>query len=313
MDLASELHWKKIGMRPRHGIDIPLFSLRTYKSCGIGEFLDLILLIDWCHERGFEVIQLLPLNDSGNDPSPYNALSSCALHPIYLSLGNLPGRPKPLSGSSLNNLPRLSYLEVLTLKLNFLRQYFTNEGEKIASSTSFKQFVEKSPWLIPYALFKVLKDKLQHTPWTTWPQKLKIPDLNQLQQEHGAEIEFYLVLQYLCHLQLQEARAHAISKGILLKGDIPILISQDSVDVWSKPHLFNFALAAGAPPDAYNREGQYWGFPLFNWEDLKASDFLWWKERLKAAAQYFDLYRIDHVVGFFRIWAIPTRSLSAGG
>jgi 4-alpha-glucanotransferase len=305
MELASDLHWKKIGMRPRHGISIPLFSLRTYKSCGIGEYLDLIPLIDWCHERGFEVIQLLPLNDSGNDPSPYNALASCALHPIYLSLGHLPGRPKPLSGSNLNNLPRLSYLEVLTLKLNFLRQYYTNEGEKIVQSSAFKQFVDTSPWLIPYALFKVLKDKLQHTPWTTWPQKLKIPDLGQLQTQHQTEIEFYLVLQYLCHLQLQEARAYAKSKEVLLKGDIPILISQDSVDVWSKPHLFNFALAAGAPPDAYNREGQYWGFPIFNWEDLKASDFLWWKERLKAAAHYYDLYRIDHVVGFFRIWAIP--------
>jgi 4-alpha-glucanotransferase len=302
--LPSASHWKKIGTKPRHGINIPLASLRSHQSCGIGEFLDLIPLIDWCHELGFEVIQLLPLNDSGNDTSPYDALSSCALHPIYLSLNHLPGNRLPPNASRLNGLARFSYLEVLTLKLNFLREYCTTAGSNIYRSPAFQLFLEKSPWALPYALFKVLKDKLQHTPWASWPQTLKAPDLHNLEEEHAQEMEFYLVLQYLCHLQLTAVKEYAKSKGVLLKGDIPILISQDSVDVWAKPHLFNFSLSAGAPPDAYNHEGQYWGFPLFNWDDLKATDFLWWKERLKAASLYYDLYRIDHVVGFFRIWAI---------
>lgn len=303
--LSSAPHWKKIGPRPRHGINIPLASLRTHESSGIGEFLDMIPLIDWCHTRGFGVIQLLPLNDSGNDVSPYNALSSCALHPVYISLGHLPGHPLPPSTTHLNELTRISYLEVLTLKLNFLRQYYQAVGQEILRSPAFQNFIDKSPWMIPYALFKVLKDKLQHTPWTSWPEQLKAPDFSQLEKEHTQEMQFYLVLQYLCHLQLTYVKEYAHSKGLLLKGDIPILISQDSADVWSKPHLFNFTLAAGAPPDAYDSNGQYWGFPLFNWEDLKTNDFLWWKERLSAASFYYDIYRIDHVVGFFRMWAIP--------
>jgi 4-alpha-glucanotransferase len=303
--LPSARHWKKIGARPRHGIAIPLASLRSHHSGGIGEFSDLILLIDWCHEMGFEVIQLLPLNDSGTGPSPYSALSSCALHPIYLSLEHLPGNPTPPDASHLNVLPRVSYLEVLSMKLNFLHSYFNENGSKIVDSKDFQKFVDQNSWLVPYALFKVLKDKLQHTPWTTWPEELRSPDFKKLEAENAQEILFYQVLQYLCHLQLSELKQYANSKGILLKGDIPILISPDSADAWYMPRRFNFNLAAGAPPDIYNSEGQYWGFPLFDWEDLKNNDFAWWKTRLQVASNYYDIYRIDHVVGFFRIWAIP--------
>jgi 4-alpha-glucanotransferase len=303
--LPSASQWNRIGLRPRHGVNIPLASLKTLQSSGIGEFYDLIPLIDWCKEVGFEVIQLLPLNDSGTDPSPYSALSSCALHPIYLSLSRLPDKPELPDTSHLNNLPRVSYLEVLSLKLNFLHTYCSEHGAKIIENKNFKTFLDQNLWLAPYALFKVLKDTLQHTPWMSWPQELKGPDFNKLAAEHASDMLFYLLLQYLCHLQLKEVKDYAHSKGILLKGDIPILISPDSADAWFKPDRFNFTLSAGAPPDAYNNEGQYWGFPLFNWEDLKNEDFFWWKDRLKVASSYYDLYRIDHVVGFFRIWAIP--------
>ena len=311
--LPSAAHWNKIGIKPRHGINIPLSCLKTSQSSGIGEFADLIPLIDWCQDVGFDVIQLLPLNDSGADPSPYSALSSCALHPIYLSLQHLPGNPLPPDASHLNHLPRVSYLEVLSLKLNFLRAYYTEAGPSIAESSEFHTFLDQNTWLVPYALFKVLKDKLEHMPWTSWPQELKKPDFKKLESEHSQEMLFYLVLQYLCHLQLTSIKDYAHSKGILLKGDIPILISPDSADAWFKPHLFDFTLSAGAPPDAYNQEGQYWGFPLFNWDDLKNDDFHWWKERLKVASHYYDLYRIDHVVGFFRIWAIPLNHLPKEG
>lgn len=303
--LPSARHWNKIGVHPRQGINIPLASLRTMHSSGIGEFADLIPLIDWCHEMGLEVVQLLPLNDSGTDPSPYSALSSCALHPIYLSLSDLPGRPTPPDASHLNALPRISYLEVLSLKLNFLHSYFQESGPEIVKSKEFQTFRDQNQWLVPYALFKVLKDKLQHTPWLSWPAELKTPDFKKLETEHQEDIVFYLFLQYLCHLQLTEIKQYANSKGVLLKGDIPILISPDSADCWFKPDRFNFNLSAGAPPDAYNSEGQYWGFPLFNWEDLKNEDYFWWRERLLVASNYYNLYRIDHVVGFFRIWSIP--------
>ncbi|HEX2579687.1 MAG TPA: 4-alpha-glucanotransferase [Rhabdochlamydiaceae bacterium] len=303
--LPSWKHWNKIGVKPRHGINLPLASLKTAQSSGIGEFADLLPLIDWCQDVGFEVIQLLPLNDSGTDPSPYNALSSCALHPIYLSLQHLPGNPTPPDASHLNTLPRVSYLEVLSLKLNFLHTYCNEKGSDLIKSKEFQHFVDQNAWLVPYALFKVLKDKLQHTPWMSWPEELKTPDFKRLEAEHTQDLAFYLLLQFLCHIQMAHVKEYAHSKGILLKGDIPILISPDSVDAWFKPHRFNFTLSAGAPPDAYDSEGQYWGFPLFNWEDLKNEDFLWWKDRLKVASNYYDLYRIDHVVGFFRIWAIP--------
>src|SRR6185436_4022459 len=160
---------------------------------------------------------------------------------------------------------------------------------------------------------KVLKDKLQHTPWMSWPGELKTPDFAALEAQHAQEMLFYLLLQYICHLQLTSVKNYAHSKGILLKGDIPILISPDSADAWYKPQRFNFNLAAGAPPDMFNKKGQYWGFPLFDWEHLKNSDFLWWKDRLKVAAYYYDLYRIDHVVGFFRIWAIPLNHSATEG
>ncbi len=307
-NLPSASQWNKIGVKSRHGINIPLASLKTAQSSGIGEFADLIPLIDWCHEVGFEVIQLLPLNDSGTDPSPYSALSSCALHPIYLSLQHLPslpGNPTPPDASHLNIMPRVSYLEVLSLKLNFLHTYINEAGSDIIKSKEFQAFLDQNQWLVPYALFKVLKDKLQHTPWMSWPQELKTPDFKKLEAEHSQEVVFYLLLQFLCHLQMIQVKEYAHSKGILLKGDIPILISPDSADAWFKPDRFNFTLSAGAPPDAFKWDGQYWGFPLYNWEDLKNEDFFWWKDRLKAASNYYDLYRIDHVVGFFRIWAIP--------
>lgn len=306
--LPSARHWEKIGVRPRNGINIPLSALRTGESSGIGEFFDLIPLIDWCHETRFEVIQLLPLNDSGNDPSPYNALSSCALNPIYLSLRHLPLADKapPLPDTThLNLLPQIAYLEALSLKLNFLHHYCSQVGVEIGRSESFQAFVDRSPWLIPYSLFKVLKDKLQHTPWLSWPKELHTPNLNQLHSEYREEVFFYLLLQYLSHQQLSSIKEYAVSKNILMKGDIPILISRDSADAWLKPLFFNFSFSAGAPPDFYNQEGQYWGFPIFNWDRLKVDHFSWWKERLLVAAQYYDLYRIDHAVGFFRIWAIP--------
>lgn len=295
-DLTSK-HWKKIGTKPRHGICLALSSLHSKKSCGIGEFHDLIPLIDWCKQVGFDVIQLLPLNDSGNDPGPYNALSSCALNPIYLSI---PGAPQ------LPFTQRISYHEVQSLKLNLLRDYYEKIEEKITQDKAFQSFITEHAWVIPYALFKVLKHRLEQNPWMTWPDELKIPNFSELSEKHHREMMFYVFLQFLCHQQLLHVKKHAKSQGVLLKGDIPILISPDSVDCWQQPELFDFSFSAGAPPDPFNAEGQHWGFPLFNWENVKKSGYAWWKVRLAVATQFYDLYRIDHVVGFFRIWAIPS-------
>lgn len=297
--------WEKIGVKSRHGIDLPLSALRSEKSCGIGEFYDLLSLIEWCKEVGMDVIQLLPLNDSGSDPAPYNALSSCALNPIYLSLHSLPAVKNIPDATALNSLQNVAYKEVQSLKLNFLRDYYANGGKHIPEMPEFQTFVQTNPWVVPYALFKVLKEKLEHNPWMSWPEELKNPDYLTLLEKHHSEMLFYMTLQYLCHLQLSYVKHVASKNGILLKGDIPILVSRDSVDVWLTPNIFDMSVSAGAPPDAYNLEGQYWSFPIFNWENVKKEHYAWWKVRLTAAAAYYDLYRIDHAVGFFRIWAIP--------
>jgi 4-alpha-glucanotransferase len=284
-----------------HGINIPLSALRTKKSCGIGEFFDLLPLIDWCQEVGFNIIQLLPLNDSGTDPSPYNALSSCALNPIYLSLSDLPDAPNPGELGALQHTP---YHDILTLKYNFLRDYYAKEGKTLLNTTECQTFIESNPWLIPYALFKTLKDRLSQTHWMFWPDDLKKPNYDLLLEKHHDDMLFYVFVQYLCFEQMTHVKRVATSKTILLKGDIPILVSPDSVDCWLHPELFDFTYFAGAPPDSYNLEGQNWGFPLFNWERVKSENFGWWKERLFVASHYYNLYRIDHVVGLFRIWAI---------
>lgn len=301
--------WKKIGVRSHHGIALPLSALHTAESCGIGEFLDLVPLIDFCHRLQLDVVQLLPLNDSGSDPSPYNALSSCALNPIYLSLHALPDLDaelrellKPLR--ALNAAPHIAFTEVASRKLHFLRAYFEKTGAALTPSQPFNRFIEENPWVKPYSLFKVLKDRLEQNPWSSWPTELKTYS-EQLFLDHRKEAGFYIALQYYAFRQLEHVRLYAHTKDLLIKGDIPILLSPDSVDVWQHPRLFNLTLSAGAPPDAYSEEGQYWGFPIWNWEELKKDHYRFWKERLHVAAACYDLYRLDHVVGFFRIWAIP--------
>lgn len=307
--------WEKVGIYPHHGIALALGSLHTEKSSGTGEFLDLIPLIDWCADVGFDLIQLLPLNDSGTDPSPYNALSSRALHPIYLSLHALPYLEESSSLLSrlpamhaLTSLPCVDYGAVLAHKIGWLRDYFSEFSSRLLSLPFYRTFLEEHPWGSSYALFKVLKDELSQTGWSSWPETLSSPTtatLTLLQKEKNHEISFYLFLQAASFYQLQTAHRYAKQKKILLKGDIPILISPDSVDVWLHRPLFDLDYAAGAPPDLLGPEGQYWGFPLFAWEQHRAEQFAWWKERLQVAATLYDLYRIDHVVGFFRIWAIP--------
>lgn len=309
--------WKKIGVRSHNGIDLPLSALHTAESCGIGEFLDLLPLIDFCHQLRLDVIQLLPLNDSGSDPSPYNALSSCALNPIYISLHALPDLDSSLKEllqplKALSASTHIAFTEVQSRKLHFMRTYFEKVGAVLTKSLPFNQFIDENPWVKPYALFKVLKDRLEQNPWTSWPNELKTYS-ESLFLTHWKEATFYIALQYFSFLQLEQVRNYAHKQRLLIKGDIPILLSPDSADVWQNPALFNLAFSAGAPPDALGPDGQYWGFPIWNWDALKLDHYRFWKQRLKVASTCYDLYRLDHVVGFFRIWAIPVGRPSKEG
>ncbi len=306
--------WKTFGIRHHHGIDVPLFSLHSERSCGIGEFLDLLPLIDWCSSIHFDIVQLLPLNDTGMDASPYNALSAYALNPIHLSLTALPNveRYPELTEiakqlAKLNHTQHIAYAKVREGKEEFLRFYYTKQHQEIVESTEYQHFVNSSSWLKGYALFRALKNKYQWISWEDWPTDIQNPTPSTLQSltEHFAdEIAWHCFVQYLCFLQLQSVKKYASDKGVSLLGDIPILISRDSADVWLHRDFFNLDFAAGAPPDFFNRDGQKWGFPLYNWDALAKQNYQWWQERLAYASKFYHLYRIDHVIGFFRIWAV---------
>ncbi len=315
--------WKKIGVKPHHGINLSLSSLHSDSSCGIGEFFDLLPLIDWCQRLNIDFIQLLPLNDSEDDPSPYNVVSSCALNFIYLSLHKLPDletlpelKEKLKEFAVLNESNRIAHQEVLTHKLNWLRAYFAKVGDKLLSRQEAKQFIAGNPWVEPYALFKALQDRFKGISWRHWPQEfccLSNKNLHTLIEQFSTEVSFYIALQFLACSQLQQIKTYANNKGVFLMGDFPFLISGESADAWQFPEFFDTTLTGGAPPDYYNKEGQNWGFPIYHWDNFKKSNYGWWKQRLKCAQQFYDLIRLDHVVGFFRIWSIPQGKVAKMG
>jgi len=316
LQTSAEKHWKKIGIRHHHGINIPLFSLHSQTGSGIGEFMDLLPLIPWCQKIGLNIIQLLPLNDTGKDTSPYGAISAFALNPIYLSLAHLPflerfpDLQEILKG--INSHPftqRIDYTGVSQNKENFLRAYFQKAAPLIIPGLEYSQFIQENAfWLKGFVLFKSLKTAHSWEPWEKWEPELQNPSedaYENLFKKFEPEINYHSIIQYLCFQQLRKVKAYANTHGVLLKGDIPILINRDSADVWQHRSLFQMEYSAGAPPDMYSQEGQNWGFPIYNWEELEKQDYHWWKLRLKVASLFYDIYRIDHIVGFFRIWAIP--------
>lgn len=307
--------WKKIAITPHHGIAIPLFSIHSSTSYGIGEYPDLHLLIDWCRSIGFSVIQLLPLNDCGLGSSPYSALSAFALNPIYIGLSSLPHvMESPLLKDELKILPKMSfvqrveYAKVRELKEKFLRHYYKYCGPQIIKSESYQQFVDNATWLKGFAAFKILKERHRWSTWETWPEEERVPSeefLNHLISEEEDEFNWHCFLQYLCDEQLSASKKYANERDVLLMGDIPILIDRESADVWQYQHYFDLNFSAGAPPDNYSQDGQKWGFPIYNWQELEKTNYRWWIDRLQWSSRYYHLYRIDHIVGFFRIWAIP--------
>lgn len=313
--------WQQIGREKLHGINVPLFSLRGESGGGIGNFYDLIPIIEWCAKIGYRVIQLLPINDSGPDSSPYNALSAVAINPIYLNLESLDFLNEELRLEirmlgRFNTLQRIAYTSVLAAKLDILRLYFQINFHHIEKDPKYEEFIEKHPFFKHYALFKALKEHYVHRDWQDWHPHLSNPSKHALKEAmhtHREEMNFHLMLQFLCYQQLKVVKNNAEKHQIFLKGDIPILISPQSMDVWLYRENFNLDYSAGAPPDYYSSDGQNWGFPIYNWEAIEENHFSWWETRLHYAANFYDLYRIDHVIGFFRIWAIAEGQKATGG
>lgn len=309
------------------GVVIPVFSLRSEGSCGIGDFGDLAGFIRWAASTGMHAVQILPINDTTMDGSwqdsyPYNAISIYAFHPIYCDLRQLPALHDKLQMESylmkqqtLNELPQMDYEQVRATKFEYLNRVFKQEGERTLASEDFRKwFDDNKDWLIPYAAFSYLRDTY-HTPdFRQWPQHsvYRQDEAEALCQPTARQYDktaFYIYVQYLLHLQLTEVRNTARKLGVIIKGDIPIGIARTSVEAWTEPELFNLDRQAGAPPDDFSQNGQNWGFPTYNWTAMQNDGCAWWMKRMGKMAEYFDAYRIDHVLGFFRIWSIPLDSV----
>jgi 4-alpha-glucanotransferase len=305
------------------GVAIPLFSLRSENGFGIGEFADLKLLVDWSRAVGLRLIQLLPINDTTStftwtDSYPYAAISAFALNPVYLNLGQVADANNKIflkdweqQRARLNSLDVVDYEAVLKLKFGFLRKIYPSQKASILKCDGYREFFERNEgWLLPYAVFCHLRDKFGTAEFQRWPafrqyRADEIATLSAPHSESSDKIDFYCFLQYHLHLQLREATDYARAQGVILKGDIPIGISRTGVDAWQQPELYHMDSQAGAPPDDFGVKGQNWNFPTYNWDRMKEDGFAWWKQRFEQMSNYFDAFRIDHILGFFRIWSIP--------
>ncbi len=319
--VQPEINWKGAG------VAIPVFSLKSENSFGVGEFTDIKLLVDWAVNVGMKLIQILPINDTTathtwTDSYPYASISAFALHPMYLNLDLLVKKETigdlnilKTEYAHLNNLEVVDYEIVNQVKLSFIKKVFQQDKLQFLKETSFIEYFNQNiHWLEPYAVFCYLRDQYKTADFSQWPshQQYDKHDLNALTKE-GSEtfegIALHYFMQYQLHLQLKAATDYAHSKGIIVKGDIPIGIYRNGADAWQQPELYHMGMQAGAPPDGFAIKGQNWGFPTYNWQKMKEDGFAWWKQRFEQMHYYFDAFRIDHILGFFRIWSIPLDSV----
>ncbi len=312
--MDEEFKNKGLISQKRAGVLIPLFSVYSEKSFGIADFSDLKLAIDWVKESGNSILQLLPMNEMGPVFCPYDALSSFALEPVYISLSDLPiPKDKSIRRQIENlkkNLPlNRAYCDyaVKEEKMRVLREVFLMQGQGTPEGLlNFRR--ENEYWLPDFALFKVLKVSHNGLSWYAWPKEHRDRDEKSLKEFRARNIDkitFEEWTQWQLYEQFKRAKKHAAKQGVLLKGDLPILVSRDSSDVWAHPEFFKLEFAAGAPPDMYCALGQRWGMPTYNWKEIGSKGFIYLKEKLKYAQNFYDILRVDHVVGIFRIWGIP--------
>ncbi len=306
--------WKRIGAHRRAGVALPLFFIQSKKSIGVGELTDLELLADWCMEAGLSLIQLLPMNDVGFNFRPYDSESSFAIEPMHLCLEKLIHVPLKEFSSEIDSLrkkypldsPRFN-VSIKKEKLKILKKMFLRRDP--SGQKDFEQYQNReSFWLKDYILFKAIKHKMKGHAWEAWPQPLKNRDQNALEEikrEAKEELEFHAWLQWQLFFQFRAVIQSLREKGIRLMGDLPFLVSRDSADVWSQRRYFKLHLSAGAPPDLYFADGQQWGMPPYDWTGLEAGHYDYFAQKLKYAENFYDLFRIDHFAGIFRVWTFP--------
>ena len=305
------------------GTVIPIFSLRSEGSFGVGDFGDLQKMIDWCAKTRQRVLQVLPINDTNmtftwQDSYPYNSISIYALHPQYTDFRQLPQLKDQERKAyydalqkELNALPQIDYERMNNAKMAYLRELYAQEGSKMMKTEAFKLFFEQNKeWLVPYAAFCHYRDLYGTPAFTEWPDHKTFTAKEREAMSKSTtkiykEVAFWYFVQFNLDKQMRAAHAYARKQRVILKGDIPIGISRDGVEAWVEPRYFNLNGQAGAPPDAFSADGQNWGFPTYNWDTMLEDGCQWWVRRFRKMSEYFDAYRIDHVLGFFRIWEIP--------
>lgn len=309
------------------GTVLPLFSMRSSAGWGIGDFGDIKLMAQWLKSTGQNILQLLPLNDTTifggvEDSYPYNCVSVYALNPIYADMRVLPRLSSEKSNNyyeaarkKLNDASAVQYSLVYSLKMRYLRDLFNEQGADVLASEEYKNFsASEQRWLRPYAMFRFLTARLHRCIWDwgeyRWCDESTERKLLAEYPEAAKEINFYSFVQYILYTQLCDAHDYANSLGVALKGDIPIGVAPNGVDVWCEREQFNLEVSAGAPPDMFAADGQNWGFPTYNWDVMALDGYAWWRRRLQYMSKFFDAYRIDHILGFFRIWEIPHTSVS---
>lgn len=325
------------------GVAVPVFGLRSEQGAGIGEFADLKGLVDWCNKAGMKMIQLLPVTDTTahvptdhRDSYPYSSISVYALHPMYLRMGDIPGISSGLKAEIQRETKRLNaedyYKEaqwdqdlntelhrpvdfpaVMKVKNDIMRKAFKEIGQKMLESQGFKDWFAKAEfWVRPYGLFCKLRDffgTANHEEWGALGMGRvsydKMMEMTAADSEFYSGISYYWFAQYILHLQLLDASEYAAKHSVVLKGDLPIGVDRNSCDAWFEPAQFHMNKKTGAPPDDYADQGQNWGFPTYNWAQMEKDGYRWWRSRLGWMSNYFHAYRIDHILGFFRIWEMP--------
>lgn len=322
LNTTSSSHWEKIGVQKRAGVALPLFSVYSKNSIGSGEIPDLKMIVDWCSRTGMSIIQLLPLNELGSDYAPYNAVSTFAIEPMYISLKKLKHADLKSFRKEIRSLKKnfpaggtkVNY-NIKNKKLLLLRKIFSTVNLK--ETDSFISYKENNlRWLKYYCLFKIISGMNPDKSWSEWDLKYRYISsytAEKILKENENEMNFYVWVQWQLFEQLVSVKKYAKRKKVFIMGDIPFLVSRNSADVWAYKNYFKLQLSSGAPPDMYFSKGQRWGMPPYNWDNISADNYSYFREKIKYAENFFDMYRIDHFVGLFRVWTIDLKTPEESG
>jgi 4-alpha-glucanotransferase len=318
------------------GVLTPLFALRSENDLGIGDVAALREFIEWARETGFGVVQLLPINEVGRDNSPYNAISAMAIEPMTLHLA--PGLPEELTREAFESVAAnenqttlrrgpVKYERVRKLKRELLERAFKNFQLNGTANrrSAFDQFCrDESNWLKPYSFFRALMElNSESETWDEWQPEHRDPQTarswlvkqsTEMRTQFSARENFFSYVQWIANAQWREVRQFAEESEVALMGDIPFGVSYYSADVFTEREIFHLDWSGGAPPEPYFKDdeftikwGQNWGIPVYNWPAMRTQDFVWWRQRVRGVKRIFHIFRIDHVLGFYRIYAFPWR------